>query len=162
MRAILEDPRSGQVSVYETPEPELRAGGILVRTHFSVISAGTERAKLEAGQKSLMGKALQRPDLVQQVIDYARANGVWAAYHKVRSRLDNLSPLGYSCAGIIIATGLGVTEFRPGDRVACGGAGYANRSEEHTSELQSQSNLVCRLLLEKKKNTRPNRRIRSS
>src|SRR5688572_31560477 len=28
------------------------------------------------------------------------------------------------------------------------------RSEEHTSELQSQSNLVCRLLLEKKKNTR--------
>src|SRR2546430_7573169 len=32
----------------------------------------------------------------------------------------------------------------------------AQRSEEHTSELQSQSNLVCRLLLEKKKN-RPNR-----
>src|SRR2546430_5578271 len=30
---------------------------------------------------------------------------------------------------------------------------YYNRSEEHTSELQSQSNLVCRLLLEKKKNT---------
>src|SRR5688572_26135360 len=29
--------------------------------------------------------------------------------------------------------------------------GYAQRSEEHTSELQSQSNLVCRLLLEKKK-----------
>src|SRR2546427_9249480 len=30
------------------------------------------------------------------------------------------------------------------------------RSEEHTSELQSQSNLVCRLLLEKKKNTESN------
>src|SRR2546430_4365593 len=29
-----------------------------------------------------------------------------------------------------------------------------NRSEEHTSELQSQSNLVCRLLLEKKKKIR--------
>src|SRR5688572_32522778 len=40
--------------------------------------------------------------------------------------------------------------------VAAGGAGQlgepgAGRSEEHTSELQSQSNLVCRLLLEKKK-----------
>src|SRR2546430_8226564 len=34
----------------------------------------------------------------------------------------------------------------------------AGRSEEHTSELQSQSNLVCRLLLEKKKNQEPNRR----
>src|SRR2546430_8427744 len=32
----------------------------------------------------------------------------------------------------------------------------ADRSEEHTSELQSQSNLVCRLLLEKKKNTNTN------
>src|SRR2546430_13398435 len=35
------------------------------------------------------------------------------------------------------------------------------RSEEHTSELQSQSNLVCRLLLEKKKTRRP-RQARSS
>src|SRR5688572_31919074 len=34
--------------------------------------------------------------------------------------------------------------------VECGG-GPSTRSEEHTSELQSQSNLVCRLLLEKKK-----------
>src|SRR2546430_12792327 len=31
----------------------------------------------------------------------------------------------------------------------------ASRSEEHTSELQSQSNLVCRLLLEKKKQQKP-------
>src|SRR5712691_13210615 len=30
-------------------------------------------------------------------------------------------------------------------------SGWRERSEEHTSELQSQSNLVCRLLLEKKK-----------
>src|SRR3989475_70304 len=34
------------------------------------------------------------------------------------------------------------------------GFARAGRSEEHTSELQSQSNLVCRLLLEKKKNTK--------
>src|SRR2546427_5673743 len=34
------------------------------------------------------------------------------------------------------------------------------RSEEHTSELQSQSNLVCRLLLEKKKKKRTHRRLR--
>src|SRR5260221_2232568 len=33
-------------------------------------------------------------------------------------------------------------------------AGQGNRSEEHTSELQSHSDLVCRLLLEKKKNIR--------
>src|SRR5688572_31231201 len=37
------------------------------------------------------------------------------------------------------------------DRLATAGAKVGDRSEEHTSELQSQSNLVCRLLLEKKK-----------
>src|SRR2546427_8864085 len=37
-----------------------------------------------------------------------------------------------------------------------------DRSEEHTSELQSQSNLVCRLLLEKKKNKKPALTQRSS
>src|SRR2546430_9335294 len=36
--------------------------------------------------------------------------------------------------------------------MAAGSVTSATRSEEHTSELQSQSNLVCRLLLEKKKN----------
>src|SRR2546430_7794558 len=35
------------------------------------------------------------------------------------------------------------------------------RSEEHTSELQSQSNLVCRLLLEKKRNTKSSIRVRA-
>src|SRR2546430_6758304 len=43
----------------------------------------------------------------------------------------------------------------PMNRIARGcelkSGGFARRSEEHTSELQSQSNLVCRLLLEKKK-----------
>src|SRR2546427_2012460 len=34
------------------------------------------------------------------------------------------------------------------------------RSEEHTSELQSQSNLVCRLLLEKKKEAKPGKNMR--
>src|SRR5258708_29510577 len=36
-------------------------------------------------------------------------------------------------------------------------AGKSERSEEHTSELQSPDHLVCRLLLEKKKKSRPRR-----
>src|SRR2546430_4271333 len=46
---------------------------------------------------------------------------------------------------LIVVAGL-VVLFTPGL--------FETRSEEHTSELQSQSNLVCRLLLEKKKNIR--------
>src|SRR2546430_11468726 len=45
-----------------------------------------------------------------------------------------------------------VQTFSTNDIVALTFTGRSRRSEEHTSELQSQSNLVCRLLLEKKKN----------
>lgn len=129
MRAILENVRSGEVTGHEVPQPELRPGGILVRTAFSAISAGTELAHREQVEKSLLGKALARPDLVRQVVDFARTAGVKAAYQKVQSRLDTLAPLGYSCAGIVISAGQGVTEFHPGDRVACAGAGYASHCE---------------------------------
>ncbi len=129
MRAILEDVRSGEVTGHEVPQPELRPGGILVRTAFSAISAGTELAHREQVEKSLLGKALARPDLVRQVVDFARTAGVKAAYRKVQSRLDMLAPLGYSCAGVVIAAGQGVPEFQPGDRVACAGVGYASHCE---------------------------------
>src|SRR5205085_12079572 len=42
------------------------------------------------------------------------------------------------------------------------GSSYRVRSEEHTSELQSQSNLVCRLLLEKKKKKKKNKKIKKN
>src|SRR5206468_12317609 len=56
----------------------------------------------------------------------------------------------------------GVKELRPCVRMRCLfsralPAGQTSRSEEHTSELQSRSDLVCRLLLEKKKRTRDKR-----
>jgi hypothetical protein len=73
MRAILEDVRSGEVTSHEVPQPELRPGGIVVRTAFSAISAGTELAHREQVEKSLLGKALARPDLARQVVDFARA-----------------------------------------------------------------------------------------
>ena len=129
MRAILEDVRSGEVSSEEVPQPELRPGGILLRTAFSAISAGTELAHREQVEKSLLGKALARPDLVRQVVDFARTAGVKAAYQKVQSRLDMLAPLGYSCSGTVIAAGQSAHEFQPGDRVACAGAGYASHCE---------------------------------
>ncbi len=129
MRALLTDRNSGEVSTYEVPAPELRPGGVLVRTHFSAISAGTERATLELSSKSLLAKIKARPDLVKQVIEYARQNGVKAAYEKVRAKLDTLTTLGYSCAGEVMSVGEGVHEFRAGDRVACGGGTYASHAE---------------------------------
>jgi predicted dehydrogenase/threonine dehydrogenase-like Zn-dependent dehydrogenase len=129
MRAILENVRAGQVASYEVPDPELRPGGVLVRTAFSAISAGTERAHREQVEKSIIGKAMARPDLVRQVINYAKTEGIRSAYQRVQTRLDTLSPLGYSCAGTVLAVAQDVPDFRVGERVACGGAGYGNHSE---------------------------------
>src|SRR2546430_10449923 len=55
---------------------------------------------------------------------------------------------GHHCCGLRDGT-LGGSRYALGWEVG----ELRNRSEEHTSELQSQSNLVCRLLLEKKKHT---------
>jgi len=111
MHAILEDLRSRIVSSYDVPKPELRAGGILVRTAFSAISTGTERARREQANKSLLGKALARPDLLRQALDCVRTEGIKAAYQRLQSRLDTLSPLGYSCSGVVIAAAEDVQDF---------------------------------------------------
>jgi predicted dehydrogenase/threonine dehydrogenase-like Zn-dependent dehydrogenase len=129
MLALLEDMKSGLVSAYDVPAPELREGGILVRTAFSAISSGTEKAAVAVGRKSVLGKAMARPDLVKQVLAYAQSNGIKAARQKVKSRLDTLSALGYSCSGLVLEVSAGVSGFQPGDRVACAGSSYANHSE---------------------------------
>ena len=127
MRALLEDTKSGEVAAYDVPAPELQKGGILVRTAYSAISSGTEKATVETGRKSLLGKAMARPDLVKQVIEYARSNGLAAAHQKVQTRLNTLTALGYSCSGLVLeASSAG---FQPGDRVACAGSGYASHCE---------------------------------
>ena len=127
MRALLEDMKSGRVAAYDVPAPELQPGGILVRTAFSAISSGTEKATVEAGRKSLLGKAMARPDLVKQVLEYAQSNGIAAARQKVQARLDTLSALGYSCSGLVLEAS--TAGFQPGDRVACAGGGYASHCE---------------------------------
>ena len=116
MRALLEDMKSGQVAAYDVPAPELQEGGILVRTAFSAISSGTEKATVEAGRKSLFGKAMARPDLVKQVLEYAQSNGIRAARQKVQARLETLSALGYSCSGFVLEAGRRrrVSARRPG------------------------------------------------
>src|SRR2546427_8272984 len=55
---------------------------------------------------------------------------------------------------VVRAVSVGLAKHFPGRRAVLVNSDGGSRSEEHTSELQSQSNLVCRLLLEKKKKYR--------
>ena len=54
MRALLEDMKSGKVAAYDVPAPELQEGGILVRTAFSAISSGTEKATVKPMENLLL------------------------------------------------------------------------------------------------------------
>src|SRR3990172_8887855 len=103
MRQVVQNFKSGKVSVLDVPPPRLRAGGALVRIEASLISAGTERSKIELGEKSLLGKARARPELARQVVEKARSEGVLETYRTVMGRLEAPSPLGYSAAGIVTA-----------------------------------------------------------
>src|SRR5262245_3368889 len=129
MKQVLQNFRSGELSVQEVPPPVLMPGGVLVRTAFSLISAGTERSTIETAKSSLIGKALNRPDLVSQVVDTLKREGIASTYRKVKSRLNQVKPLGYSASGIVLAAGRGAAECRAGDRVACAGAGFASHAE---------------------------------
>ena len=120
---------SGEMLIQEIPYPQLGKGMIIVKNHFSIISAGTEGSTVSAARKSLIGKAKERPQQVKQVLDVLRKQGPIQTYRAVMKKLDAYSPLGYSCAGEVMEVGEDVTEFEVGDLVACAGAGYANHAE---------------------------------
>jgi predicted dehydrogenase len=128
MKQVLQD-RKGLTVVRDVPAPPCGPGSVLVRNAFSVISSGTERSRLVTSQKSMLGKALERPDLVRQVVDRARREGFGAMREAVMRRLTEETPVGYSSAGEVIEVGKAVRGFSPGDAVACAGGGHANHAE---------------------------------
>ena len=129
MKQAIQNLKTGEVLVQEVPPPRLHRGGALVATLSSLISAGTERSKIEMGEKSMLGKARARPELVQQVLVKARQDGMRETYRTVMQRLEAPNPLGYSSAGRVLAVAADVPGIEVGDLVACSGAGYANHAE---------------------------------
>ncbi len=129
MRQVLQQVNGGEIEVVEVPAPKLLAGCVLIRTAASLVSVGTERASSEFARKNLLQKAKMRPDLVREVWNKVRRDGVVSTISAVRSRMDQPSTPGYSSAGTVIAVGEGVTDICPGDRVACAGAGHAVHAE---------------------------------
>jgi len=121
--------KSGELDMSEIPVPFLGAGDVLVRTHYSFVSVGTEKMKVTQARMSLVQKAKERPDQVRQVVTTLREQGVMPTFRKVQERLRTPATLGYSCAGVVEAVGSQVDGFRVGDRVACIGEGLATHAE---------------------------------
>lgn len=141
MKQLIQNFKTGDLYIDDVPMPSVSRGMVLVENEFSLISAGTERGTVKVAQASLLGKAKQRPDLVAQVMQNIKKEGLAATLTKVRTKLDSLKALGYSTSGVVLASLDKNGIFKPGDRVACAGQDYAS----HAEVVAVPQNLVAKI-----------------
>ena len=94
MQQLTQKLKDGKMQVLEAPIPSLQRGHVLVRNHYSLVSAGTEGSTVKTARKGLIGKAKERPQQVKQVLDTLKAQGPVQTYRAVMKKLDAHSPLG--------------------------------------------------------------------
>lgn len=121
--------KKGSITIEEVPPPAIAPGEVMVRTHVSLISTGTELSGLAQSKQSLLTRALNQPHNVKKVMKMAREKGFIKTYKIVKGLLDFGTPTGYSLAGTVLEVGSEVKDLYAGDRVACSGAGIANHAE---------------------------------
>jgi predicted dehydrogenase/threonine dehydrogenase-like Zn-dependent dehydrogenase len=139
MLQVVQHQKTGIVSAVEVPHPQCQPNSVIVKTFFSLISAGTERTSVTNSQGSMLQRAKKQPAAVRQVIDMVKKEGLKQTYDKIQSKLDSYKSLGYSVSGVVVESRC--EEFAIGDRVACAGAGYAN----HAEYVSVPKNLVAKL-----------------
>lgn len=128
MKQVLQT-RTGLTVVRSVPTPQCPSGSILVRNEYSVISSGTERARVARAQKTLIKRARERPDLVRSVVEHVRREGIKSTREAVHRKLTEESAIGYSSAGHVIEVGAETRGFAVGGLVSCAGVGHANHAE---------------------------------
>jgi len=121
--------KKGQVIVDEVPAPMVDKNSVLVEVRYSLISTGTELARVASSDESLLRKAVKVPVKVKRALTMMATQGVSQTIDKARGLFDTAYPTGYSCSGTVIDVGQGISDIKVGDRVACAGAGKANHAE---------------------------------
>lgn len=133
--------KKGEIILGEVPAPVAGDDEILVQVYYSCISSGTEISVLKNQGKSLIKKALEKPENIKKVLDMIRERGIADSVAKIRNKIDAKTQTGYSASGVVLEAGKNVCGFKPGDFVACAGAGIAN----HAEFISVPSNLTVRL-----------------
>lgn len=131
--------KNGEVIVDEVPTPQVQDGCVLVRVKYSLISSGTELSGLSSSGESILTKAKKQSEQVKKVIEQIKTQGLLETLDKVKRKLDEAKPTGYSCAGVVVEVGKGVDEIKSGDFVACAGNAY------HAEYVNVPKNLVVKI-----------------
>ncbi|HIJ83877.1 MAG TPA: alcohol dehydrogenase catalytic domain-containing protein, partial [Magnetococcales bacterium] len=129
MKQIMQNYKTGELDIKDVPAPLLTGHTVLVRNIASLISAGTEKIKVDTARMNLLNKARNRPDLVRQVVTNVQQEGLLPTVKKVLNKLDTPVSLGYASCGEVVAVGSEVKSLKVGDRVACAGEIYAAHAE---------------------------------
>ncbi len=121
--------KKGQIIVSDVPVPVARPGFVLVQVAYSCISSGTELAMVSASAQHLLSKAARNPSQASGLISLLKNHGLGVATDLVKAKVDSETPTGYSCSGIVLQNAGDYDNLKPGDFVACAGAGYASHAE---------------------------------
>ena len=121
--------KKGNIIVEEVPAPLISDNEVLVHVYYSCISAGTEISILKSQKKSLIRKAIEKPQNIQKLLKMLKEKGLSISISRVKSKITGKYPIGYSAAGVVLEIGKNIKTIKPGDRVACAGAGIANHAE---------------------------------
>ena len=119
MKQVLQNLNTGDTILEEVPSPSASAGGSVIRTSVTLVSAGTERMLVDFGKGNLLQKARQQPDKVKQVLEKAKTDGVAQTLDAVRNKLDTPLALGYCNVGTAVESRC--EEIAVGDRVVSNG-----------------------------------------
>jgi len=121
--------KRGKITVENIPAPLIQPGHVLVEVAYSLISTGTEVEGVKRSAEPLIQKALKQPDQLRKLINILQERGIKNTLDMIKDKISSGVPLGYSCSGIVVQVGEGVDHVKPGDRVACAGAGKASHAE---------------------------------
>jgi predicted dehydrogenase/threonine dehydrogenase-like Zn-dependent dehydrogenase len=121
--------KQGKAVVEEVPAPQPEPGTVLVQVNYSCISIGTEMSGIKVSALPLWKRVLQQPEYLKRGLQMLATQGLARTRSLVEGKLSTGHPTGYSAAGIVLETGEGIEDLRPGDRVACGGAQCAHHAE---------------------------------
>ncbi len=121
MKQVLQNLKTGSTVVTEVPIPYAKRGQLLIKTTYSLVSAGTERMLVEFGKAGWIEKARQQPEKVRMVLDKIKTDGLKPTIDAVFNKLDQPLPLGYCNVGLVSEIGKGVAGFEVGDRVISNG-----------------------------------------
>lgn len=138
MKRILQSLKDGSTKIIETPVPKNKSKSLLIQTKLSLISPGTEKMLIDFGKASFIQKSRQQPDKVHDIYNKIKTDGFLATIDAVRTKLDQMIPLGYCNVGRVLEVGDEIREFfSVGDRVISNGA--------HAEIVSVPKNLCCKV-----------------